>query len=171
MELRYRIVDTAAGFVAIVASDAGLRRVFLPRATRAAVEREVRREFPSSQPDDDLLPSLVQDLERYFAGDPVEFSVRFDWRGHSQFEVDVWRACARLRYGETSSYGGLADTLGRPGGARAVGTAMSHNPYPIVVPCHRVLRSDGSLGGYSGPGGIDFKRRLLDMESAGAPAR
>ncbi|MBU0617216.1 MAG: MGMT family protein, partial [Planctomycetes bacterium] len=74
--------------------------------------------------------------------------------------------CRRVCYGQTRSYKQLAEQLGRPGAARAVGTAMSRNPCPIVVPCHRVVRSDGSLGGFSGPDGVNTKHRLLQMEAA-----
>ena len=78
----------------------------------------------------------------------------------------VWKACRAVGYGKTTSYGELARRAGRPGAARAVGTAMRRNPWPIVVPCHRVLKGDGSIGGYSGRGGVKFKRQLLEMEAA-----
>lgn len=166
MEQFYRIIQTGMGFVGIVASERGLRRVYLPARTRAAIERAVRGAAPGVQEDGELSPELADELRRYFAGEAVEFRVRCDWRGHSEFEEDVWHACRRIGYGKTTSYGALAEAVGRPGGARAIGVAMSRNPCPIVVPCHRVLKSDGTLGGYSGPGGASFKQRLLDMEAA-----
>jgi O-6-methylguanine DNA methyltransferase len=162
----FRTVKTCAGYVGFVATDRGLRRLFLPEKNRAALEAAMRQAFPDVKEDRVLLPPLASALEQYFAGDEVEFDVRFDWSGWSTFEIDVWRACQRIRYGQTRSYKDLAEGLRRPGAARAVGMAMSHNPFPIVVPCHRVVKSDGSLGGYSGPEGVAFKRRLLDMESA-----
>lgn len=170
MEQFYDVIQTEMGFAGIVATARGLRRVYLPARTRAAIERTIRAAAPGIEEDRELLPELVDELQRYFAGQAVEFHVRCDWRGHSEFEEDVWHACRRIGYGKTSSYGALAEAVGRPGGARAIGVAMSRNPCPIVVPCHRVLKSDGSLGGYSGPGGAGFKQRLLDMEAAAVTA-
>jgi methylated-DNA-[protein]-cysteine S-methyltransferase len=126
-------------------------------------------DFPLADEDDSLLPELVADLRRYFAGERVEFAADLHWDGVSPFVKAVWQACRAIPYGQTVSYGELAARVGHPGAARAVGMAMGRNPCPIVVPCHRVLARDGSLGGYSGPGGVEFKRTLLEME-AGAPA-
>ncbi len=164
----YRTVRTQEGYVGYVASDRGLLRVYLPEKSADALKRAIHQDYPDAAPSTDLLDTLAGDLQRYFEGDAVEFDVKLDWSGRPAFEIDVWRACRRIPYGETDSYGGLAERLGRPGAARAVGMAMAHNPFPIVVPCHRVLKSDGSLGGYSGPGGVDYKRHLLDVERAAA---
>jgi len=166
MSARYRIVHTCAGYVGIVVTDRGVRRVFLPRRSAAAMKRDIRSSFPDAIEDADLMPKLARDLDRYFEGKPVQFDVPLDWSGCPDFEVDVWRACRAIPYGETGSYKLLAERVGRPGGARAVGMAMSHNPFPLIVPCHRVVKSDGSLGGYSGPGGVAFKQRLLELEGA-----
>lgn len=168
--VRFRIVQTAMGFAGFVATQRGLRAVQLPQKNRSAAVAGVRRAYPNAVEDANLLPNLARGLLRFFAGEPVDFDVPLDWTDYSDFETDVWQACRGVKYGETCSYKGLADRLGRPGGARAVGMAMAHNPCPIVVPCHRVVRSDGSLGGYSGPGGIGFKQRLLEMEAAVAHA-
>jgi methylated-DNA-[protein]-cysteine S-methyltransferase len=164
MATHYRTVRTREGFVGYVASERGLLRVYLPEKSLDALKRSIARDYADAEASHDLLDEFANDLQRYFEGEAVEFDVRLDWSGRNAFEIDVWRACRRIPYGDTDSYGGLADQLGRPGAARAVGTAMAHNPFPIVVPCHRVLKSDGSLGGYSGPGGVEFKRHLLDVE-------
>lgn len=164
---RYRIVSTAAGFVGIVAGGRGVQRVHLPAESRAAALRGITAETPAAKLDAALLPKLADDLQKYFAGAPVEFDHALDWSGHSAFQSQVWKACGRIPYGKTKSYKDLAERVGRPRGARAVGMAMSRNPWPIVVPCHRVLRSDGSPGGYSGQGGVPFKQRLLEMEAGG----
>jgi methylated-DNA-[protein]-cysteine S-methyltransferase len=162
----FRTLRTPRGYVGFVASNRGLRRVYLPTRTADSLKRVIRKDTPGVTEDRQLLPELTDALRRYFAGQPVEFSVKFDWVGRSNFEIDVYHACRRVRYGQTRSYKQLAEQLGRPGAARAVGTAMSRNPCPIVVPCHRVVRSDGLLGGFSGPDGINAKRRLLRMEAA-----
>jgi methylated-DNA-[protein]-cysteine S-methyltransferase len=80
------------------------------------------------------------------------------------FQRQVLRACRAIPYGETATYQDLARRIGRPAACRAVARALATNPWPIIIPCHRVVRRDGSLGGYSGPGGIALKQRLLEME-------
>jgi methylated-DNA-[protein]-cysteine S-methyltransferase len=167
----YRIVGTRQGQMGIVAGPHGLRRVFLPCRSQAEARRAIRREFPEAVEDARLLPSVARGLRHYFDGQPVEFNTPLDCDGVSRFHAAVWQACRKVRYGKTVSYGELASRTGRPGAARAVGTAMSRNPFPIVVPCHRVLRSDGSLGGYSGPGGVALKQRLLAMERGARASR
>lgn len=168
MSREFRVVSTAAGFVAFAAGDLGLRRVWLPESSESTLRRRVAADMADARENPRLLPGLAAALRDYFEGRPVRFDTPFDWSGRSEFDIAVWKACAEIGYGRTQSYQDLASRVGRPRGARAVGAAMGRNPIPVVVPCHRVLRSDGELGGYSGPGGIAFKRRLLDMESAAA---
>lgn len=112
-----------------------------------------------------LLATLADDLDRYFSGQPVAFSVPVDLGGLSDFTRLVLRACAAVPHGATTTYGELAAAVGRRGAARAVGSALSANPVPIIVPCHRVVRGDGSLGGYRG--GPARKRFLLALEGSG----
>jgi len=104
-------------------------------------------------------------LEEYFAGKRVVFDLPLALRG-TPFQMGVWRALLRIPYGATASYGEIAAAIGRPGASRAVGGANHNNPIPIIVPCHRVIGSDGSLTGYGG--GEDRKRRLLALEGADA---
>jgi methylated-DNA-[protein]-cysteine S-methyltransferase len=106
---------------------------------------------------------LCEQLDEYFAGDRREFEVEVDPRTESEFEARVWRALREIPYGETESYGRLAERMGAPGQARAVGAANARNPIAIVIPCHRVIGADGSLTGYAG--GLDRKRLLLDLEA------
>ncbi len=166
MPTQYRLLKHRVGWIGYVATPRGLRRVLLPARTRGALEREITREFPDAEENPRLLPELARAYVRYFDGKETCFTPRFDWTGRSDFDTDVWRACARIPYGRTATYAELAAAVGRPGAARAVGSAMGRNPCPIAVPCHRVVRSDGSLGGYSGSEGVSFKRRLLEMEVA-----
>jgi methylated-DNA-[protein]-cysteine S-methyltransferase len=170
MELFFRSMETAHGFAGFVASRRGLRRVYLPFRSIGSLKRAINLDFPDAIEGRELMPAFARKLERYFAGEEVEFDVRLDGSDWTDFELDVWQACRRIGYGQTRSYKHLAEYVGRPGGARAVGTAMSRNPCPIVVPCHRVVKSDGSLGGFSSPGGVDQKRQLLEMEAAAVHA-
>lgn len=167
----YRIVETRAGFMAIVASARGLRRVYLPERSAAEQRRRVRLEAPGATEDDAALPGLAEDLRRYFRGEQVRFKVRFDWPEVAEFTRLTWEACARIPYGAVESYGALARKLHRPRAARAVGNAMRNNPCPIVVPCHRVIAGSGGIGGYSGSRGVAFKKQLLELERAGGGVR
>jgi methylated-DNA-[protein]-cysteine S-methyltransferase len=165
MSLRFRTLKTPQGHVGFVASDRGLRRVYLPMRTADSLKYTIKKENPHATEDRRLLPKLSTALQRYFAGRPVRFDVKIDWADRSEFDVDVYHTCRRIPYGRTRSYKQLAERVGRPGAARAVGNAMRTNSCPIVVPCHRVLKSDGSLGGFNAPDGINTKRRLLQMEA------
>jgi len=106
--------------------------------------------------------SLKQELKDYFDGSLREFGQKFSFTCGTEFERKVWLALLDIPYGETRSYKWMAERVGRPGGSRAVGQALKKNPLPILLPCHRVIESDGKLGGYSP--GQDIKRRLLQME-------
>ena len=111
-------------------------------------------------------------LERYFCGERVSFSsVPLDLVCGTAFQQDVWRKLMEIPYGEVRSYGWVAREVGRPGAVRAVGGACGQNPLPPIVPCHRVVGSKGELTGYSGPGGISLKKRLLELERAAIHAR
>jgi methylated-DNA-[protein]-cysteine S-methyltransferase len=164
--LGFRIVATRAGHVGIVGGARGLRHVYLPQRSRARLRQVIRVEFAEAVEDRMLLPELAAALGRYFDAQRVEFDVRLDFANAGEFDAAVWQACLRVPYGKTISYLELARRAGYPGAARAAGTAMKHNRFPVVVPCHRVIKSDGSLGGYSGPEGVDFKHRLLEMEAS-----
>ncbi len=108
----------------------------------------------------------IAQLERYFAGELRRFDLALAPAG-GPFDQAVWEQLGRIPYGQTTSYGELAEAVGRPGSPRAVGAANGRNPIPIVVPCHRVIGADGKLVGYGG--GLETKRRLLELESGGAP--
>jgi O-6-methylguanine DNA methyltransferase len=94
----------------------------------------------------------------------IPVRIRQAMKSHSPFRQAVWRACAEIPRGEVRTYGWIARRIGRPGAARAVGAALGANPFAPVIPCHRVVRSDGKMGGYSGPGGVKTKRTLLTKE-------
>jgi methylated-DNA-[protein]-cysteine S-methyltransferase len=112
--------------------------------------------------DDRAFAAAVRQLDEYFAGERSEFALEVRLDG-TEFERAVWRELRRIPYGETTSYGAIARAIGRPEEARDVGTAVGRTPVPIVVPCHRVVGSDGALTGYGG--GLDRKRALLDLEA------
>lgn len=112
-------------------------------------------------PDDRALPEAVEQLGAYFAGERTDFDIELSMAG-TEFQRRVWQALTTIPYGETRSYGEIAEQVGAPGAARAVGLANGRNPIAIIVPCHRVIGASGSLTGYGG--GLDRKRSLLELE-------
>ena|ERR1700692_225124 len=112
---------------------------------------------------DSLTRPYANELEEYFAGERRKFTFPLDLRG-TEFQLACWRALLAIPYGETRSYADIARAIGKPNAFRAVGMANNRNPVAIVVPCHRVIASDGGLCGYGG--GLDVKRKLLELEGA-----
>jgi len=151
------VIDTPIGPLALTAGSAGLVRIDFGPIARA------------SDPGDDpaaeaVLSQAEAELSEYFAGKRQTFTVALDRSGRRGFRGEVLSHLEDVPYGETISYGELAAESGRPGAARAVGTAMATNPLPIVVPCHRVTRAGGVMGNYGG--GVDTKEQLLRLEGA-----
>jgi O-6-methylguanine DNA methyltransferase len=130
-----------------------------PRNSRSERQAHAAR-FEQSE---SAMRVYVGELEEYFAGARREFTFALDLRG-TEFQLACWRALVAIPYGETRSYADIARAVGRPQGFRAVGMANNRNPVAIVVPCHRVIASDGTLCGYGG--GLDVKRKLLELEGA-----
>ena len=165
-------VICAWGVLGLLHRKGRLVRLYLPERREQALGRRARREGWDVSAVGGLPPELAQlpaFLEAYFAGEPVDPArapARLDPGPVTPFRAAVYRALRRVRRGRTTTYGELAGRAGRPGAARAVGTGMSSNPLPLVIPCHRVLGSGGSLGGYSAPGGEQTKLKLLGMEGA-----
>jgi methylated-DNA-[protein]-cysteine S-methyltransferase len=114
------------------------------------------------EPDHPILSGLIEQLDLYFSGEPVRFSVPLDPAYGTPFRRRVWEQLTFIPWGETRSYGEIATAVGNTRASRAVGTANKNNPIPILIPCHRVIKADGSLGGYNS--GLDIKRRLLALE-------
>jgi O-6-methylguanine DNA methyltransferase len=127
--------------------------------------RHLREEQKAFKFEDDpcLMQPYVSELEEYFAGKRREFTFPLDLRG-TGFQQACWRALQAIPYGETRTYADIARAVGKPNAFRAVGMANNRNPVAIVVPCHRVIASDGTLCGYGG--GLDVKRKLLELEGA-----
>lgn len=115
----------------------------------------------------DALAPYLEELNEYFAGQRRQFSIPLDLRG-TEFQLQCWRALLDIPYGKTRSYRDLAQAIRHPQAFRAVGMSNNRNPVAIVVPCHRVIAADGSLCGYGG--GLDIKRKLLDLECAKLPS-
>ena len=151
----------------VVGSPDGLRRVILPQESKEAVVSQVGgREYAFESRDFASFGDLPQRLKRYLEAEPADFPDKLDLAGTTRFQQSVWQITRAIPYGETRSYVWVASQLGLPKAARAVGQALGRNPVPIVVPCHRVIGSDGGLVGFGG--GVETKKYLLHLEKAHA---
>lgn len=161
--------DTAIGRCAVSWGDAGITGVWLPASTPEATERQVRRRLPDvtvADPPPEVSVA-IDAMRRLLAGDDVDLrDVRLDMTGVPDFDQQVYAAARALPCGVTKTYGEIATGIGAAGAAQAVGRALGHNPFPIVVPCHRVVAAGGRNGGFSAPGGVDTKLRMLAIEGA-----
>ncbi|HEV2703710.1 MAG TPA: methylated-DNA--[protein]-cysteine S-methyltransferase [Steroidobacteraceae bacterium] len=161
MNYVYRTMQSPVGRLTLVASDLGLAAVLWE-------DDDPSRLGPGSVTEDSRHPVLrqaQQQLDEYFAGQRRIFNVKLDPSG-TQFQNKVWNALRTIPFGETRSYGQIADQIGSRKAVRAVGAANGRNPIPIIVPCHRVIGADGTLTGFAG--GLAIKARLLALEGAGA---
>lgn len=157
------------GWIGLVASERGLRLLTLPVAAEGLALDLVRREYPdlAIAPNDGFLLDVAQQVRAYLAGESGDFTVALDLRGHTSFALAVWAVAGGIAHGQTRTYRWIADQVGDgPGAYQAVGAALGANPVPLIIPCHRVLGSDGSLHGYAG--GLGMKARLLALESGQA---
>lgn len=161
---RFRLVSTSWGWFTVVARGGRVAGTRLPVESKADCLEEVRGNFPDAEYDERLLPEFCRAVQAYFQGKCRTLTVALAAAEGSAFERAVRRACRQIPYGKTCSYGELARRAGYAGAARAVGSVMRKNQVPLIVPCHRVIASDGGLGGFSSPGGCGMKARLLELE-------
>lgn len=169
----YEVVPSFIGEIGVVLTAAGsrsrVRRILLPEAGVAMADR-IGLEFPGARPAAKR-GKAARLLEAFLAGKEVDFSsTDLALEGAEGFIGRTLRACRQIPRGKVVTYGGLAAAVGVPGGARAVGNAMASNPIALIIPCHRVVRSGGSLGGFGG-GGAAMKRKLLEQEGVAFDSR
>ena len=165
LDVAYCTVDTPVGSLLLAATDSGLVRVAYASEDHDRVLQTLSdRISPRVLRHPNRLDATARELDEYFAGRRRTFTVTLDWRLSAGFCATVLRHLTDIEYGHTASYATVAQLAGRPKAFRAVGTACATNPLPVVVPCHRVVRSDGAMGGYLG--GPDAKAVLLALEAA-----
>ncbi len=157
-----RQVESPLGPITLFADDAALVAVYLPNHKEDHKGFHPEDAAPVSAGAHSILDSAAVQLQAYFAGERMHFELPLSLDG-TGFQESVWRALEKIPYGQTCSYGQLADRIGRPGSARAVGAANGRNPISIILPCHRVVGASGSLTGYAA--GTDAKAWLLAHEA------
>ena len=167
--IRFATFDTLWGCFGLAADGDAVCRTYLPQPDAGRLARLIADDIGNAaRQESGLMRHLQERIEAYFEGENVDFSTdpAVSLSGHGAFDQTVLATCRQIGPGHTVTYGQLAEEAGSPGAARAVGSVMARNPIPLIIPCHRVLRSDGSLGGFSAPGGIAVKQRMLELERA-----
>ncbi len=154
---RFVIGNSPLGAMELICSDQGLCRVYYLSIDNPHPEISLANNHPT------LKETELQILE-YLDGNLKRFSIPIDWSGMTPFSLAIRQACCGISYGATTTYSALAAIAGYPGKARAAGNVNARNPMPLLIPCHRVVGTDGKLHGYAGPEGVETKRWLLEME-------
>lgn len=163
-ELRYITFNTDMGWVGILGSAKGLLGITLPQHSAQEACQQLGDEVNRATQSPHRFEDLMERFRIYFSGHKVSFPDELDLSGATVFQRKVWETTRLISYGETKSYGWVAEQIEKPKAARAVGQALGRNPLAIIVPCHRVVTSDGKLGGFGG--GIEMKRHLLYLEAS-----
>jgi len=151
-EVVHHYFSNLVGWLELKTSTQGVRSIsFIPQPVAPETSRR-----------NAVMDKLIKELDRYFAGNLTKFTVPLDPGSGTPFQRQVWNELTAIPYGETRSYSGIARRVGRPAAARAVGSANKRNDIPILIPCHRVVKADGTLGGYAS--GLKIKIALLELE-------
>jgi methylated-DNA-[protein]-cysteine S-methyltransferase len=163
--IKYTILKTKWGYFGLAATDNGLLRSCLPLAKREKAESQLLQNLPDPQYDKALFKTAQEQITAYFEGACINFrDIPVVLDGLGLFARRVLTACRDIRFGQTVSYGRLAEMAGKSGAARAVGGALARNPLPLIIPCHRVVCVNGKIGGFSAAGGRNLKEKLLKHE-------
>jgi O-6-methylguanine DNA methyltransferase len=165
---KYIIFLTAWGWVGFVVDRKGLRILILPEERKEDVLFRIRKELKCDNlfGDNRGWESLIKKVKEYFIGKKVDFiDCQLNLDNYANFQKEILQTVRKIPYGEIRSYKEVAEAAGYPRAYRAVGNTMRHNPLPLIIPCHRVIKSDGSLGGFSGKEGVALKRKMIDLES------
>jgi methylated-DNA-[protein]-cysteine S-methyltransferase len=163
----FTLFDTAIGRCGVAWSDRGLVGVQLPEAGEMETRERMLQRFPAAAetPPPPKVRLAIDGIVALLQGEPSDLSaIALDMEGVASFHRRVYEAARTIPPGKTLAYGDVAARLGTAGAARAVGQALGRNPFPIVVPCHRVLAARGKIGGFSAHGGTETKRRMLAIE-------
>ncbi len=164
-DIIYSIFKTRWGWFGLLGSEKGLIRTCLPVAFEEAAQRRLLSGITNPEPAKKAFRVLEKDILAYYKGKKIDFSdIPVCLNGMTAFQQEVLTALRSVKYGQTVSYGDIARLINNPKAARAIGTVMAQNPLPLIIPCHRVIKTDGSFGYFSAAGGVDTKKRMLELE-------
>ncbi|MBW7989483.1 MAG: methylated-DNA--[protein]-cysteine S-methyltransferase [Planctomycetes bacterium] len=163
---KYTIFQTKWGYFGLAGTEYGLCRTQLPGLKPEKIKSRLLKNLKNPQYDKSFCKILQQQITAYFEGDCIKFSreITLTLDGFTSFGKAVLTTCREIEIGQTITYGKLANKAGRPNASRAVGSTLAKNPLPLIIPCHRIIRSDGKMGGFSAPGGITLKKKMLKLE-------
>ncbi|MGP8079250.1 MAG: methylated-DNA--[protein]-cysteine S-methyltransferase [Dehalococcoidales bacterium] len=165
IKLFYTLFHTARGWMGILASQSGILAVTLPQTTRQKAIDLLGEQVEPAVFSPDAFSDITQRFQDYYSGEKTLFPDALDFSGATTFQKQVWQTTWLIPYGETRSYGWVAAQIGKPRAARSVGQSLGKNPFLIIVPCHRVIAGDGTLGGFGC--GLPAKQQLLELEHVG----
>lgn len=162
---QYDLFKTQWGWFVLLGNENGVIRTCLPVAHKEAIESRMLSDIPNAQRSKKEFSVLEKRIQDYYKSKPVDFSdVAVCLEGLSEFQQHVLSALRHVTYGKIVTYGQLAQLSGNPKAARAIGSVMAANPLPLIIPCHRVIKADGTIGHFSAPGGTNTKIRMLELE-------
>jgi len=163
---KYTIFKTKWGYFGLAGIEYGLLRTCLPNNNPEKIKSRLLTISQTPRFEKQLFKTVQEQITAYFEGDCVNFSpdIPIVLDGLSNFNCSVLTACRGIKFGEVITYSALAKKMGRTKAARAVGNALAKNPLPLIIPCHRIVRSDGQIGGFTAPGGMSTKAKLLKHE-------
>jgi methylated-DNA-[protein]-cysteine S-methyltransferase len=164
MESTYTIFQVKPGWMGLVGNKNGLQRIFLPGLKKQELKERITSEFPESTENPGLWERSQKQFIEYFSGKRTWFDLPLDLSAATPFQKKVYALLSRVPFGEVCTYRWLAQKIGNPKALRAVGLANAKNRWPLLIPCHRVVGSNGFLTGFSAPGGLDLKALLLRLE-------
>jgi methylated-DNA-[protein]-cysteine S-methyltransferase len=165
---KYVIFKTKLGYFGLAGTESALCRTCLPERTSASIRRRLLEDLPDAEFDENFFKDLQEQTTSYFEGSRVDFRhVAITLNGFSVFSQKILKACRKVGLGQTITYSELAKRADRPNASRAVGGVMARNPMPLIIPCHRIIRADGKMGGFTAPGGISLKKKMLELEQQG----
>jgi methylated-DNA-[protein]-cysteine S-methyltransferase len=164
MKNAFTIFRVKPGWMGLVGDERGIQRIYLPGLEKEDLRKRIQSEFPGCQEKAAFLEEAEKELKEYFEGRRSHFGMVLDLSRITPFQKKVYQVMSSIPFGEVRTYGWLAQRIGNPRALRAVGSANARNRWPLVIPCHRVVGSDGRLTGFSAPGGLDLKASLLKLE-------
>lgn len=164
--LKYTVFPTDWGYFGLLGTKKHLIRTHLPTQNRQKVTEKLLKDLAPARHDPKYMPNLQKAITAYYKGCYSDnfAKIPVDFANLPPFTIAVLKACRHIKPGQTASYSQLAKLAGSPKAARAVGGALARNPIPLIIPCHRVIRADGDLSGFSATGGVKTKRRMLNLE-------